>query len=272
MKFAICNETYQNRSLEQACAHAAECGYDGLEIAPFTLDDDPRRLTDSQAQKVGRTVRAAGLDVVGLHWLLVKPEGMHLTTRDDEVRSATVDFAQHLARLCAAMGGRILVWGSPKQRDLADNESYDDASARAADAMRQVAETAGSLGVTIAMEPLSTAETNFLTTAGETVRFIEAVDHPACRLHLDVKAMSSEDKSIADIITDNRQHLVHFHANDANLRGPGFGDVDYAPIAAALRTIGYDDYVSVEVFDYSPDPETIAVESLRYLREHFCNE
>lgn len=269
MKFAICNETYQGWSLERTCEHIAQCGYDGVEIAPFTLGEDPRQLTEQQAADAGKIVAAAGLEMVGLHWLLVKPEGLHLTTPDASVRQETVTFAQHLARLCAAMGGKIMVWGSPQQRSLSEGQSYEEAFANAVEGLRQISESAGEQGVTLAMEPLSTVETNFLTTAEETVRLIKAVDHPACQLHLDVKAMSSEEKSIEAIIRENREHTVHFHANDANLRGPGFGDIDFAPIAGALKAIDYDAYVSVEVFDYSPDPETIAIESLKYLRRMF---
>ena len=269
MKFGICNETWQGWDFARTCDAIAAAGYDGVEIAPFTLDDDPRNLTDANAEQIGQVVRRAGLEVIGLHWLLVKPAGMHLTTADSEVRKNTVEFTRHLARLCAAMGGKIMVWGSPKQRSISAEENYDEAFARAAGAMQQICQTARPLGVTIAMEPLAPAETNFLNTAEETIRFIRAVDHPACRLHLDVKAMSSESKPIPQIIRESRDYLAHFHANDPNRRGPGFGEVKFGPIAAALREISYTGYVSVEVFDYSPDPQTIAKTSIRNLRQSF---
>lgn len=273
MKFAICNETYQDWEFARACAHAASCGYDGIEIAPFTLADDPHDISESRAQTVAAAARAAGIEVIGLHWLLLKPEGLHLTTPDDAVRKRTVDFLKHLVRLCAAMatgtGGGVMVLGSPKQRNVGDDDEYEDAFKRAADACRQVCQVAKPLDVTLALEPLSGAETNFLQTAHETVDLIKEVAHPACRLHLDVKAMCSEDKPIPEIISENRDYLAHFHANDVNLRGPGFGDVDFVPIAAALKAADYNGYVSVEVFDYKPDPETIARESLAYLKKTF---
>ena len=162
-----------------------------------------------------------------------------------------------------------MVWGSPKQRDLQDDWKYEDASARAAEILRGVAEVAHEGGVTIAMEPLGRAETNFLNTAEETVRLIRQVDHPGLRLHLDVKAMSDEEKDIPSIIRESQSELAHFHANDPNLRGPGFGDVEFSPIAETLHEVGYEGFVSVEVFDYRPDPETIASQSLKYLREKF---
>jgi sugar phosphate isomerase/epimerase len=269
MKFGICNETYQEWEFEDVCQDIAAAGYDGVEIAPFTLAEDPRSLTESDARRIGTIARDAGLEVIGLHWLLLKPAGMHLTTPDSAVRASTVTFAQHLARLCAAMGGKIMVWGSPKQRNVTEGQKYDDAFALAADSMRKICGTAGEVGVTVAMEPLGPAETNFLTTAEETIRFIKAVNHPACRLHLDVKAMSTESKPIPQIIEESREFTAHFHANDPNLRGPGFGEVDFVPIARALQGTKYPGYVSVEVFDYKPDPQTIARKSIEYLKKTF---
>jgi sugar phosphate isomerase/epimerase len=267
MRFAICNETWQGWAFDRTCAAIAQVGYEGVEVAPFTLADDPRTLTEAQAQAFGSQARAEGLEVTGLHWLLVKPPGFHLNTPDDAVRASTVAFAQHLARLCAAMGGQVMVWGSPKQRNLEPEWTWDDAAKRAADVYHQICEVAGPLGVTLALEPLGRRETNFMNTAAETIRIIELTDHPACRLHLDVKAMSDEPTSIPEIIRASQAHTAYFHANDPNLRGPGMGDVVFEPIFDALKETAYSGWVSVEVFDYTPDADSIARESLAYLRK-----
>ena len=199
------------------------------------------------ATRYGRVAVQAGLEVIGLHWLLVKPPGLHLATDDTTVRRETISFASHLAQVCAAMGGRIMVWGSPKQRNIAPGQRREEAIKHAVDAIRSIWQVAGPLGVTIAMEPLGPAGTNFLD--DRRARLFASskrlVTQP-CQLHLDVKAMSTEPTPIPQIIAENRHWLRHFHANDPNLRGPGFGDVKFEPIADALYSAGYDEYVSVE--------------------------
>jgi sugar phosphate isomerase/epimerase len=271
MRFAICNETWQHEPLgfAEVCARARSIGYEGLEIAPFTLAADPTELTLKQARRMGAIVRDAGLEVVGLHWLLVKPTGLHLTTPDGAVRGRTVEFGRHLVRVCAALGGRVMVWGSPKQRNLEPGWSRRDAQQRAADALRAVCVEAGACGVELAIEPLGPSETNYLNTAEETAALIRRVGHPACRLHLDVKAMSTESQPIPALIARHCPLTAHFHANDPNLRGPGMGEIDFKPIAEALKASGYRRWVSVEVFDYSPSADAVARESLRNLRLAF---
>ena len=260
--FAICNETFVDWPLERACGFAAECGYTGLEIAPFTLAPLATDLSAARRAEIRRTVEAAGLQVIGLHWLLAKTDGFHVTHPDASVRDRTADYLAELARLCADLGGRVLVFGSPKQRSLLPGVTPEDAFGHLREICRRIVPALEATDTVLALEPLSSVETDVLTTAEETRRLIDAVGSPHVRLHLDVKAMSAEEKPIPEIIHESRAVLEHFHANDANLQGPGFGSVDFVPIFEALEDVGYGGWVSVEVFDYSPGVERLARESL----------
>lgn len=266
MRFAICNETFNDRSLEEGFRLAAECGYEGVEIAPFTLSRSVKEVSSRQREEVRRSIQHAGLATVGLHWLLAQTEGYHLTSPDREVRRRTVDYLRELARCCADLGGKILVFGSPQQRSFPPEVSRQQAEGFAREVFESLIPELERTDTVLALEPLAPQETNFVNTAAEAIAIIESLASPRIRLHLDCKAMSSESIPIPTLIEQNRNHLAHFHANDPNRLGPGFGELDFVPIFASLLKIGYAGWVSVEVFDYSPGPEKIARQSLAYMR------
>jgi len=96
---------------------------------------------------------------------------------------------------------------------------------------------------------------------------IRQVNHPHLKLHLDVKAQSSEPSaSVPELIGRYAAFAGHFHAQDVNLRGPGMGQVDFSPIMRALVEAHYDGWVSVEVFDFSPGAEETARRSIECLK------
>ncbi|MGN6544901.1 MAG: sugar phosphate isomerase/epimerase family protein [Aureliella sp.] len=267
MRFAICNETFQDWPWERALEVTRQCGYTGWEIAPFTICSRAEDLSPAKRTELARQVAEAGIEVVGLHWLLAKTEGFHLTTDDQAVRQRTADYLGELAKLCRDLGGSVMVLGSPLQRNFPPEMTHAQASDNARWVIERALPTLEAQGVTLAIEPLGPVEGNFLNHASQAVEIIESLGSPFVRLHLDVKAMSTEGERIDKIIRDNARYLAHFHANDPNRLGPGMGEVDFVPIFAALRAIGYDGWVSVEVFDYSPGPETIARESMRNMLE-----
>jgi sugar phosphate isomerase/epimerase len=265
-RFCICNELFGDWPFGKAFAVAADCGYRGLEIAPFTIDTDVRRVSESRRREVRRQAETAGLSIVGLHWLLAKTKGFHLTSPEPAVRRDTAGYLAALARFCADLGGHLLIFGSPKQRNLLPGVGRAEALRFAADVIEQLLPVLEETKTTLALEPLSPRTTNFLKTAAETAELIDMVDSPRCQLNLDCLAMSSESKRIPDLIRANREHLVHFHANDPNAKGPGFGELDFVPLFRTLNEIDYRGWISVEVFDYSPGPERLARESVAYMR------
>jgi len=269
MKFAICNEVFQNWPIEAAMAFAAEAGYDAVEIAPFTLADYVTSVTPGERQRIRDAAARAGLGICGIHWVLAKAEGMHLTHPEPAVRERTARYFGDLVNFCADLGGGIIVVGSPKQRSLMPGVPLAQASEWAAAVFQPAIARAAQRAVTICLEPLAPAETNFINTAADAIQFARQFNSPNFKIILDVKAMCSEAKPIPQIIRESWPHFAHVHANDRNLKGPGFGDVDFKPIAAALKETGYEGFVSVEVFDFAEGPEVIARESRRYLRECF---
>jgi sugar phosphate isomerase/epimerase len=270
MKFAICNEIYQGWKIEDTLAHAARLGYAGVEIAPFTLANSVNDISATERQRIRDLAARNKIAIVGLHWLLVKPEGLYLNHTDAGIRERTAKYFVDLVNCCADFGGTIMVVGSPKQRNILPGVAREQAWDWTVTTFRDAVKRAEDRGVTICFEPLSPAETDFINTAAEAIEFVKPFNSPAFKIIIDVKAMCSESKPIPQIIRESWPHFAHFHANDKNLKGPGFGDVDFKPIAATLGEVGYKGYVSVEVFKFEEGAEAIAGKSIEYLRRTFA--
>jgi sugar phosphate isomerase/epimerase len=269
MKFAICNEIFQGWTLEDTFSFIAQTGYDAVEIAPFTIAKSVTDITPTRRNEIKDLAARNRIAISGIHWVLVQTEGLHLTHRDAAVRQRTGDYFVDLVNFCADLDGRFIVVGSPKQRNLENGVTFEQGWEFATECFRDAVKRAEEREVTICFEPLAPSETNFINTAEEAIKFVKQLNSPCFKIILDVKAMSSESKPIPQIIRDSWPHFAYFHANDKNLKGPGFGEVDFHPIGKALREVGYDGYVSVEVFKFEEGPQVIAEKSLTTLRAAF---
>ena len=270
MQFGICNEIFKDWKIEDAMSFARKAGYDAIEIAPFTIASYVTDIPAARRTEIRDAAARAGIAISGIHWVLVQAEGMYLNHPDTAVRTRTAKYFCDLVDFCADLGGKIIVVGSPKQRNIMDGVSPQQAWDWASTTFRDSVKRAEDRGITICFEPLAPVETNFINTAADGIRFVREHNSPNFKIILDVKAMSSESKPIPQIIRESWPHFGYFHANDVNLKGPGFGDVDFKPIAATLKEVGYDGVVSVEVFKFEEGAEAIATKSIDYLKRAFA--
>ena len=264
--FTLCNEVIRDRDIAAQCALAAALGYGGIEIAPFTLDAAaPHLLGDGRRAVVRRAAADAGIAVTGLHWLLVAPDGLSITSADPAVRARTLDVMRRLIGLAAELGAGYLVHGSPAQRRVA---APGDA-ARAEEALALAGAWAAGAGVTYILEPLAPPEANWANTVAEAAGIVAGIGNPALRTMLDTCAAGNGEAEPAATLL--ARHLpdgviAHVHLNDRNRRGPGQGGDRFGPVLRVLRDQGYGGWCGVEPFDYHPDGATSAARAIGYLQ------
>ncbi len=269
MRIALCNEVIAPMPFPQQCEYAAKLGYDGLELAPYTLSEEPHRMGPAQIAVARRAAQDAGTAVTGLHWLLLKPAGLSISTRDETVRKRTVDVMLSLVDLCAELGGRYLVHGSPGQRRIEAGESRAAAMARAQESFAAVAGRAAKAGVLYCIEPLSDEQTPLIKTLEEAARLVDEIKSAAVKSMLDCSSAGRMEKEPLPALVDRwlpRGVIAHVQVNDRNRRGPGQGEQRFAPLFAALRRHAYAGDVAVEPFDYVPDGPGAAARAIGYIR------
>jgi D-psicose/D-tagatose/L-ribulose 3-epimerase len=268
MRIGVCNELFKDWPIDRVFSYAAELGYNGVELAPFTLGETAFDISAADRSRIRRAAESAGVEIVGLHWLLVKPAGLYINHPDQEIRTRTHSCLEALIDLCADLGGKVLVHGSPNQRNVQDGWDPAEAWNRARETFEICAQAAGTRGVFYCLEALTTADTNFINSFEEALRMVNEIDHPNFQTMFDCRSMSAglggnPSRALEKALESGK--LKHVHINDSNGRGPGFGDLQFAPVLKILIDGHYAGYISVEVFDFAPDPETIASRSIGYL-------
>ncbi|HEX7053227.1 MAG TPA: sugar phosphate isomerase/epimerase family protein [Burkholderiales bacterium] len=269
MRIALCNEVLAALPFERQCEYAAQLGYDGLELAPYTLGEEPHRLGAPAIAAARRAAAQAGIAVTGLHWLLVSPPGLSITSADGATRRRTVDVMRALVDLCAALGGRYLVHGSPQQRRVEPGDTREAALARAKECFAAAARHAEGAGVVYCIEPLSAQSTPLVNTLAEAAAIVAEIGSPALKTMLDCSAAARMEREPLAALVERwlpGGMLAHVQVNDVNRRGPGQGELRFAPLLAALKRGGYAGDVAVEPFDYVPDGPGAAARAIGYLR------
>jgi len=273
MKIALCNEVLQPLPFAQQCSVAAALGYDALEVAPFTLADDPLAITDAQAAEWTRIAAGHGLGIAGLHWLLVAPAGLSIVSNDAALRERTAAVMERLVDLCAAMGGRYLVHGSPRQRSVPPDATPEQAWERARQCFERAGRRAQACGLTYCIEPLSPKETDLINTVEQAARMVDEIDVPALRTMIDCSAAGQAERESVPALIERWMptgRIAHVQVNDPNRQGPGQGGMRFGPILRSLQAMQrqghYDGLIAVEPFDYRPDGPGCAARAIGYLR------
>ena len=269
MRIALCNEVIAPMPFPAQCEYAAKLGYDGLELAPYTLSEEPHRMGAAQIAATRSAAEAAGVVITGLHWLLVKPKGLSISTRDDAVRRRTLDVMLAFVDQCAELGGRYLVHGSPHQRRVDPGDTRAAALARAQACFAAVAERAEKAGVVYCVEPLTPEQTPLINTLDEASTIVRSIGKDSLKSMLDCSAAARTEAEPLSALVDRwlpKGLIAHVQVNDRNRRGPGQGELKFAPLFAALKRHGYAGDVAVEPFDYVPDGPGAAARAIGYIR------
>ena len=268
MRISLCNEVIAELPFAQQCELVAALGYDGLEPAPFTFGDDPTLLTPAQVAELRRAANEAGIAITGLHYLMRAPAGLSITTSDKATRERSIAVMRAMCGLCADLGGKILVHGSPDQRGLGLGDE-ENGRKRGIECFAAVADSAAQARVTYCIEPLSRNQTAFVNTVEEAAAIVRQVGNPALRTMIDCSAASQAEAEPVDALIRRwlpSGLIAHMHFNDPNRRGPGEGDLAFGPIIAALRDGGYAGNAAIEPFIYQPDGPTCAARGIGYIR------
>jgi D-psicose/D-tagatose/L-ribulose 3-epimerase len=265
-RYSVCNEVFEKWDFAKTCRAIRDAGFEGIEISPFTLAENLDQISVARRRELRDIIRSEGLAFAGLHWLLVTPKGLHVTTAEKETRIRSWNYVRKLVDFCADLGdGGIMVFGSPKQRGSQGN-TREEATRNLRDGLAAVAPHAGERGVTILIEPLPSKDTDVVNTLEQAVRMLKEINNPAIQTMFDFHNTPDEQEPFEVLVKRYYPHIRHIHVNEMDGRYPGTGRMDYLPVFQTLVDLKYSRWVSLEVFDFKPGPVEIVRATMQFYR------
>jgi D-psicose/D-tagatose/L-ribulose 3-epimerase len=270
-RHAICNEAFEKFAFADACLAIRKAGYEGIEIAPFTLAENPATIPIAKRGEYRAIMESEGLRFVGLHWLMVSPKGLHVTTPDAGLRARSWQHIHDLVDLCADLGPHgVMVFGSPQQRSTTGGATRQQATRHFVDGLGTAAPHAAERGVTILVEALPKGQCDVVITLEEAAGIVHSIASPGLRTMFDVHNAVDEIQPHAALVDKYFDVIRHVHLNELDGKHCGSGSYDFKPVLATLRRRGYSGWVSLEAFDFTPGAEKLANDSLRYLESEIA--
>lgn len=272
MRIALANKVIEYLPFHEQCAYLARLGYDGIEMATATLGADALNMPVSRRIELRKIADDFGIEIVGLHQVLMIEPGLSITSGEPAVRDRTLSVMRRTIDLCADLGGALVVHGSPNQRQPMNGDDRHVAYRRAAEAYLAIAPHAASAGIEYCIEPLATHMTPIINSIGEAMQIVgQLADARApglCTMLDTLAARSSEVESVPALISRHAPSgfLRHIHINDRNHRAPGQGADTFVDVIRSLLMCGYSGYVTIEPFDHYPDGHAQAAWGLGYVR------
>ena len=244
-------------SFEEKLVKAAQWGADGVELlSAFPERLDPVAMRDMlRANHLQAAVVSSGAVtfVTGLTLLHADP----VRAREAPARlHALIDFA-------AAVGAPLVSIGSFRGK-----LQYDPGGrAHLVHILQEAADYSAARGVRLVIEPLNRFETDLIVNADEGLAFLEEVRRASVGLMLDTFHVNIEESSWIEPFrrVAAAGKLWHVHISDNNRLAPGSGLIDFRPILATLKQVGYAGFLSAEILA-RPDPDTAAIKTLTTMR------
>ena len=274
-QLAVCNELFEKSDFAASCRALQKAGWQGIEIAPFTLVEEATTLSAERRRETRDIIVSEGLEFVGLHWLTVGPKGLHVTTPDEAVRTSSWDFVRRLVDLCADLradgSGGIMVFGSPFQRRTNGEFPAEVGVRNFTDGVGSIIPRLEDRGVTLLVEALPIAQSDVILTLDQAARVVGELNSPRVKTMFDSHNAIDEVEPHGELVDRHWDLIRHIHVNELDGSYPRpSGGYDFKPVLQVAKDRRFEGWVSMEVFDFTPGAEKIITEAHSYLTDQIA--